>query len=212
MQVSCVTCSAHIYPLSTILNMFTPFLDPCGVRYTKLYEWKLLSQAPRGSTCCGVCQDADACVFCATCAASCHKQGYMCDSCDHHAHTGMVCNPCPHARELLCSGRSLHPKERVSKPDAEGRRAITTTKEGVYLQRDAPCPLCGKWGSYTPDDESKQSDAMCVITREGRFNIDRGNIECSECGGKLLQGDASTYMTRTTVPGTWLPPLPRTLM
>lgn len=202
------------YMLCTHLstNIFTPFLDAYGIRYTTLYQWKLLAQAPRGSSKCGVCQNDDASVFCATCAAVRHDQGYMCASCDHHAHTGMVCNPCPHARELLCSGRSLHPKERVSDPNAEGRRAITTTSAGVYLQRDAPCSLCGKWGSYTPDDTSKQIDSMCVITREGRFNIDRANIICSVCNGTLHLGDASTYMTRTTVPGTRLPPLPRTLM
>ena len=127
-------------------------------------------------------------VWCSTCHAT------LCHGCDVNTHTGQTCNPQPHVREVLDSGKSLDPKDAAP----TGSTGPIVDMPNVYLLCAAVCPACG-CHDWTSTGIAK-TRWLKVIGSSGTFDLDRVSFKCTNCDKVLLAGDPMLYLTKTTVP------------
>ena len=127
-------------------------------------------------------------VWCSTC------QAMLCHGCDLNTHTGQTCNPKPHVREVLDSGKLLGPKDAAP----NGSTGPIVDMPGVYLMCTATCPACG-CHDWAPTGDAK-ARRLKVIGSSGPIDIDRVSFKCTSCTNVLLAGDPTQYLTKTTVP------------
>ena len=113
------------------------------------------------------------------------------------AHSGQVCDPLPHVRELLVTGNSLGAKEAAPEP----AQAVPAVMSGVYLRCSAACQQCGSrsWRAC----EGHQVGKLSVIGPGGRVVIDRVAYQCETCTNVLAAGDPLAYITAKTFPATF---------
>ena len=134
------------------------------------------------------CSNAAA-VWCRTCERT------LCRECDMVDHSGMICNPAPHMREIVSTGVELGPKEAA--PTEDGLAEII---DNVYLVCSAVCQNCGL-RNWEPSEDNRK-DGLTVVTADGRFTIDRTSYTCKVCDNVAGAGDPVTYLTKTTIPAT----------
>ena len=127
-------------------------------------------------------------VWCSTC------QAILCHGCDINTHTGQTCNPLPHVREVLDSGKALGPKDAAP----TGSTGPIVDMHGVYLLCTATCPACG-CHHWTPTGNTKPR-GLRVVGSSGPFDLDRVSFACTNCNKVLPAGDPMMYLTKTTVP------------
>ena len=165
-------------------------------QYRQAMTTYCVNNAPQDTGCDGTlstcandgCSNAAA-VWCHTCERT------LCRECDMVDHSGMICNPAPHMREIASTGVELGPKEAA--PTEDGLAAII---DNVYLVCSAVCQKCGQ-RNWKPSKENRKV-GLTVVTTDGRFNIDRTSYTCRVCDNVAGAGDPMTYLTKTTIPAT----------
>lgn len=175
--------------------------------YRVLYQTQLFNHQPPTSTQPGIgtqCSSEHcamtATVFCDMCCTAKGPGIPLCERCDRDIHSGpTVCAPMPHTRVTYNTGVALGPAQYLERIDDATLRVAPL--KGVYLRCRSACPSCGGV-DFSPTPGTAIPGGLCIVTAQGRFNVDRTSYTCTHCLNVIDRGDPHQYLTRSTVPAT----------